>query len=149
LKRVIELSQLEFAMTNKKYMLGLLLSLMFIGAIIISCDGNGVTSSKDIVFPDSVVSFQNHVEPFLRLKCSYSGCHSDIDQAGGRRMTDYMSLFESANVGLIIPNKPDQSLFILKIENKLIHDPLFPSNYISENHRLGLRKWISEGAQNN
>lgn len=112
-----------------------------------ACD-DAVTANRKIVFPDSSVSFQEHVLPFFQLKCAYQGCHSDFNPAANRPMTSYYNImFE--NPGLVAPGKPDQSILIQIVEFKLPHLPYFPEDYFSGNHVKGLRTWIEEGAENN
>ena len=112
-----------------------------------SCGETFNTTGKDIVFPESKVSFQNHVYPFLKLNCSYSGCHSDETQAGGIVLTYYSTLFYSA--GLVINGDPDKSRLVQIIEGSLPHFTFYYRGNITENHKIGMRKWIAEGAINN
>lgn len=112
-----------------------------------SCTETIGTNSKDIVFPDTNVSFQLHVYPFLKLNCSYAGCHSDESAAGGVILTNYTTLFQTP--GMIIIGEPDKSRLIQIVENKLPHFTYFYRGNITENHKKGLRQWILEGAKNN
>ncbi len=122
----------------------IILSIFIISMI--ACDSIN-TTGKDIVFPDENVSFQNHVYPFLKINCSYSGCHSDETQAGGVILTYYSSLFMSP--GMVILDDPDKSRLIQIVEGKLPHLSYFYKGNITENHKIGLRLWILEGAKNN
>jgi len=115
--------------------------------ILFACTETIGTNSKDIIFPDENVSFQFHVYPFLKLNCSYAGCHSDESAAGGIILTSYSTLF--ASPGMIIIGEPDKSRLIQIIENKLPHFTLFYRGNITENHKKGMRIWILEGAKNN
>jgi hypothetical protein len=134
----------------EKNILHLALFVAFSNLIIISsgCNDNIITDSSQIVFPDSNVSFQQHVQPWLRLSCSYAGCHSDEYMAGGRRITEYYTLFESANTGLVIPDKPDNSVLCQMLEGKVIHTG-YPYWKINDNQKKGIRLWVAEGAKNN
>ncbi len=113
---------------------------------IIACSET-FNSGKDIIFPDENVSFQNHVYPFLKLNCSYSGCHSDESNAGGLTLTYYPTLF--ASPGMVIIENPDQSRLIQVIEGRLPHFTFYYRGNITENHKKGMRQWILEGAINN
>ncbi len=115
--------------------------------LMISCDDTIGTDAKDIVFPENNVSFQYHVHPFLKLNCSYVGCHSDESAAGGVVLTNYSTLFLSP--GMVINGDPDKSRLIQVIENKLPHFTYFYRGNILENHKTGMRKWVAEGAINN
>jgi hypothetical protein len=118
--------------------------------LINECDNN-ISSNREIIFPDSNVSFQNHVQPFLSLKCSYQGCHSSEHRAGGRAMTTYFELFDTPNNGLIIPETPQQSRLVQILQGNPPHNGYyqFPEGYFSENHTNGIITWINEGAKFN
>jgi hypothetical protein len=127
--------------------LGILLTAVFI----YNCGDEIVTTDKDIVFPDTNVSYQNHVQRFLLLKCSYRGCHSSEDRQGGRDMTTYYALFETANIGLINLISPEHSRLIQILNANPEHQSyfVFPKGYFIENHVNGMTQWIKEGAKFN
>lgn len=109
------------------------------------CSQSAVTNSNAIVFPDSLVSYRNHVQPFFNLRCGQ--CHSDSYAAGGIRLTQYSYLlFDRPN--LIVPGKPDESLVNQVLERLIAHQAgqieSIPSNQI-----IGMRTWVAEGALNN
>lgn len=114
--------------------------------LLASCSDTLVSNPQEIIFPDTAVSYRNHVRPFLGLACAYSGCHSDEFPAGGVRLTSYFTLFESP--GLIIAGKPDQSKIILILENTLPH-PLTFQQRIAPAQQRGMRTWVGEGARDN
>jgi len=127
------------------------LILIFFSSLLLffSCSDDLVNNPQEIVFPDSNVSFQNHVQPLITLTCSYQGCHSDISQAGGIRLTDYFSYFDNPSVlGMVIPGDPDGSRLVQILENPNFHLPYIVW-YVNENHKAGIRKWIEEDAKNN
>ncbi len=137
--------------TKKIFVSTLFLCLAFLLTIFLpSCGENAVNSDRPIVCPESDVSFQNCVLPFLKTKCAYQGCHSSETMAGGRRMDDYFALFETSNVGLVIPGKPEQSRLYQIITRKPPHSGIdFPISYFSEEHIRGIYAWIKEGAKFN
>lgn len=110
------------------------------------CSENTLTSPSDIIFPDSNVSFQQHVAPFLQLTCAYAGCHDEHTRAGGIALTSYFHLWEKP--GLIIPYDPENSLLVQVLEGRLPHPPSFQGR-VTHNHIRGIRQWIKEGAQEN
>ena len=119
---------------------------------LISGCGDMVTSNSNLVFPDSLVSYISNVEPFMKVKCSYVGCHSQPPNNGfnAKSMTTWFELMSPDNLGLIIAYKPDNSVLIQMIEEKLPHKYYyFPSGYFTQNQINGMRKWIEEGAKNN
>lgn len=97
----------------------------------------------DIVFPDSNVSYSRHVEPFLRLTCTFNGCHSSQDPIP---LDSYIALFQTP--GLVIVGHPEQSRLNQVLDGRLAHPPVF-QNRINDNHRRGMATWVREGARNN
>lgn len=109
------------------------------------CSQSTVTNSSEIVFPDSLVSYKQHVQPFLNIRCGQ--CHSDSYAAGGVRLTQYSYLlFDKPN--LIVPGKPNESLVNQVLEQFILHQAgqigAIPSNQV-----VGMRTWVGEGAKNN
>jgi len=135
-----------------------LIKLLYIVIIIVSlswissCDNSIPTwQESNIEFPtgDSIPSFVNHVRPFAQQKCSYAGCHSDFTMAGGRRITDYFSYFEAANIGFVVGDNPDASLFYQVMNAKNPHLVNYRIVAPSQNQISGIYKWIKAGAPNN
>jgi len=122
-------------------------SLVFV--FLISCDDWGSNINEVPIFPEKNVSFQEHVQPYMMVRCSFAGCHSNYSMAGGRRMTTYFSYFEAAHVGLITIGKPEQSLLALIMDGTFPHVTLLPRDYITDNSTEGIKTWIREGAKNN
>ena len=115
-----------------------------------SCSEPTIYSNRDIVFPDSNVSFSLQVQLFMSYTCSYSGCHSDETSAGGIRLTEYFSYWEGKNVGMVIPGQPDNSRLVQYLEGKLVIPHYYAYNWtINSNQKKGIRQWIKEGAINN
>lgn len=110
-----------------------------------SCD-NSISDASEIVFPEENVSFQKHVEPFMKLTCAYGQCH-DVSGFYGDDYTTYFAMMSS--VGLIIPGKPSQSHLIQMIESPGRHPVFFYDGDITDNHKMGMRVWIEEGAEFN
>lgn len=117
-----------------------------------SCDNSlPADQVSDIVFPsgDSIPSFSTHIRPFTQQKCSYAGCHSDFTMAGGRRITDYFSYFEAANIGFIVGDNPDASLFYQVMNGKNPHLVNYRIVAPNQNQISGVYKWIKAGVPNN
>ncbi len=117
---------------------------------IVSCNESGIIGHTDIVFPEENVSFFNHVQPFLKVTCSYQGCHSYESRAGGRILVDHWNLFDIYNPGLVVPYKPDNSVLyqMIRDTNRLPHLPLVYWS-INDNQKQGIKTWILEGALDN
>lgn len=109
-----------------------------------SCNDPIITSGKNIVFPDSNISYQYHVQPLLRYTCNYPGCHDVTNPI----MATYFDLIIADAGSIIRPGDPDRSRLINILEKKIPHS-VYVYWEITENQRKGLRKWIEEGAQNN
>lgn len=99
-------------------------------------------SVRDVVFPDSNVSYSRHVEPFLRLGCAFTGCHSSSDPIP---LDSYVALFQTP--GLVIPGHPERSRLNQVLDGILAHPPVLGS--ITDNQRRGMAQWVREGALNN
>lgn len=104
--------------------------------------GTSITQPQDVVFPDSNVRYQQHVQPLLQLGCAFNGCH-----AGGTRipLDTYFALFQTP--GLVIPGKPESSILVQVITGTLPHT--YPLTSITGNHKRGISTWVREGANNN
>lgn len=119
--------------------------------MIYSCGDELVTTDKDIVFPDSNISYIHQVQPFLNLKCAYRGCHNSESRKGDRDMSSYLGLFETGNINLINTQKPEKSRLIEILNANPEHQyyPYFQKGYFLENHVKGMTTWIKEGAEFN
>jgi hypothetical protein len=129
----------------------ILISLVILSIITQNCGDTGVSSNRDVIFPDSNVSYIHQVEPFLSIKCSYQGCHSANDMAGNRDMSTYFALFDASNAGLVIANNPDASRMIQILKGNPQHSGYysFPAGYFKDNYINGMVTWIKEGAKFN
>ncbi len=113
--------------------------------LLAGCPTNMINNPDSIVFPDSAVSFRNHVQPFLGTRCM--PCHDNSNVAGGIRLTSYSNLmFDRPN--LVVQGSPDQSLIVLALEQQIAHLSGNFQNIPSAQIR-GVRTWVAEGAMNN
>jgi hypothetical protein len=121
-------------------------SLLMTAMVIVGgCSDATVNDPGSIVFPDSAVSYRNHVDPFLTLSCGQ--CHSGSNAAGGIDLTNYSSLlFDRPN--LVVPGLPNESLLCMVLERTVAH-PVGNIEFIPSNHVVGTRVWVAEGAKNN
>lgn len=120
---------------------------MAFAAVVVSAVGCGdtVTNPQEIVFPDSLVSYRNHVQPFLTLRCGQ--CHGSTNAAGGIRLTQYSNLFFD-RPNLVVVNQPDESLLNQVLELSVPH-PVGNIDLIDPKQVRGMRTWVKEGALNN
>jgi hypothetical protein len=111
-----------------------------------SCSDDGTGPGNDIVFPDTGVSYMQHVQPLLTLRCAVSGCHDDQTRAGNARFTSYLATIERP--GMVRPGKGDESLLYQRISGSLPHDITVPI-IVNQNQIKGVKRWIDEGARYN
>ena len=118
--------------------------------LLVSCEdetsGPG-PNSGDIIFPESNVSYAEHVQPLFNSSCALSGCHDTATKAGDLSLESFREA--TARPGIIVPREPDVSVLVQSIEGTF--QPRMPLNRppLSENQIKGIRKWILEGANNN
>ncbi len=104
-------------------------------------------NNSNVVFPDSgQVNYYTSDQPFLNFRCAYSGCHSDFHLAGGRSMASYFRLFESANLGLVIPNNSTSSVLFQIINGQNNHLYIYNLPLPTESQINGMKRWIDQGA---
>ncbi|MEJ5285911.1 MAG: hypothetical protein CH6_2829 [Candidatus Kapaibacterium sp.] len=123
-----------------------LIQFTILALLIISCSSS--TNNNPTDFPDSNLSFNNHILPLLRNTCGLSYCHGEVSPSGNVQIYDYFSLMNSYNGALVIPGNPDGSVLVQIIEYKLPHRPNLQWQLNSKQIQA-IRKWIAEGAKNN
>jgi hypothetical protein len=104
------------------------------------------TISSDIIFPDSLVSFINYVEPLFQQTCVISGCHSGSQPAGGLNLESNMwTTLIDHQPSLIIVKNGNESPLVKYLDGRL--QPRMPiSGTLTTNQINGVKKWIDEGA---
>ncbi|ROL57006.1 hypothetical protein D9V84_06160 [Bacteroidetes/Chlorobi group bacterium Naka2016] len=123
-----------------------LIQFTILALLVISCSSSINNNPTD--FPDSNLSFNNHILPLLRNTCGLSYCHGEVSPRGNVQIYDYFSLMNSYNGALVIPGNPDGSVLVQIIEYKLPHRPNLQWQLNSKQIQA-IRKWIAEGAKNN
>lgn len=123
----------------------IIIFLSFITIAFLSMCNSDVGPNANIVFPDKNVSFQGQVLPFLMIKCSFQGCHSSNNMAGGIKLVDYYSLM-AENATLAQPKDTVNSRLIILMDLRQPHNPQFGTAYFTDNEKKGIRRWILEGA---
>ena len=125
-------------------------SVLAAALLLLSCndDASGPgTGSGEIVFPESDVSYGEHVQPLFDRRCASSGCHDSGTRAGDLSLESYTDA--TARPGIIIPGNPDVSVLVQTIEGTLPIMPPLNSPPLTDNQIKGIRRWILEGAENN
>jgi hypothetical protein len=134
-------SKLDFAMT---LFLRTMLLVSFC-AWLSSCAEGIITDPRQIVFPESNVSFGQHVLPLMNVSCAFSGCHGS-SPARNIRLTTYTDILSFP--GLVLAGRPQQSTLSLVMDGSIPHPPSFQAS-LTTNHINGIKTWIREGARSN
>lgn len=124
-----------------------ILSFAMICLLSFGCE-NGLVNNPNVVFPDSNVSFQNHVMPFIAQNCGLQDCHGYGLPKANVLLADWESMIMTYGGTMVIPKNPDGSVLVQMLEYKLSHNPLLSWN-ANDNQKKGIRTWIKEGAQKN
>jgi hypothetical protein len=118
-------------------------------ALLLSSDGckdTGTTTADDIIFPDSNVSYTQHVQPLMALRCATYGCHDNTTRAGNLNLTTYMDM--TSRPGIVVPKDSKSSLLMQRIDGRLPHAANVPI-LLNQNQLNGIKRWIDEGAKYN
>jgi hypothetical protein len=113
--------------------------------VLTSCAEGIITDPRQIVFPDTNVSFGQHVLPLMNVSCNFSGCHG-TSPARNVRLSSYTDILSTA--GLVLSGRPQQSTLTLVLDGSIPHPPSFQAS-ITTNHINGMKTWIREGARSN
>jgi uncharacterized protein YjdB len=125
--------------------------------IVMSSGGRTDSASVTVNIP---VSFANDVQPIFTNNCAISGCHTGPSPTGpGLNLSAgqaYNALVNKPSVGfpgatLVIPNDPDNSYLVRKLENRNIAGARMPDGAaaLPQSTINVIRNWIAAGAQNN
>jgi len=125
------------------------LSTLFVLMIFFSLMGCDNTNKvlNELNFPETNVSYSQHVQLLFDLKCNYTSCHATGTTTSRLVLTSYYNA--TRYPGIIVSQNPDNSILNQRMESRLgrpmppLGDPL-PSNFIN-----GVRTWVKEGAKNN
>lgn len=137
----------------KKFLLNLTLAAVFILFLFTQACDDTITGDDidNRVIPDKGVSYSEHLQPVLNLKCATSGCHDDFSKAGGVSFTSWANT--TADPQVVFPYNPDNSKMVWTIEGQAGVSVMPPLNSrvapMNENQTEGVKTWIEEGAQNN
>jgi hypothetical protein len=132
----------------------LITSILIVYSVIaLSCkDENNQTFTSNIVFPDSLISFNNHVEPLFRQTCVASQCHGGTQPAANLNLEyDAWHSLIDYQPQIVIPHKSNDSPLVMYIDGSGRLSPRMPLNSqpLTANQINGVKKWIDEGAKNN
>jgi hypothetical protein len=126
---------------------GMLLGLM---ALFGCKDDIGNPKGPTVVFPDSNVSYTQHVQPLFYQSCNFAGCHDDSQPPSRLKLTTYYNLMYPETGHIVVERgRPDQSILVLRIEGLLGERMPSKGDTLNSNQINGIRRWILEGAKNN
>jgi hypothetical protein len=129
-----------------KFSIFFILSILLLVVLSFGCEDTTTSPGGDVVFPDSNISYSQHVQPTFNLKCSLSGCHDDQTRAANLSLTSYLNATEEP--GIVIPRDSQHSLLAQKIDGRLPHH-IQVDLRLTQNQINGIKKWIDEGATYN
>jgi len=102
-------------------------------------------SLDKIVFPESMVSYNRHVQPLFNVACATSDCHDTKTKADDLDLSYYSAAINS-KFGVIIPHDTSLSRLVWTIEGRPGSPRMPPQRSLNANHIRGLKQWILEGA---
>lgn len=115
--------------------------------LIASCsdDSNPVRRIEDIVFPETNISYNRHIQPLFNIACATSGCHDVKTKASNLDLSDYIGI-KQRFYDVVIPGDTSLSRLLWSIEGRPGSVPMPPQGYLTANQLRGFRQWIIEGA---
>lgn len=117
----------------------------------LSChDQSTEPGPSNIVFPDSGISYAQHVEPLFQQSCVSSSCHGGGSPGGNLNLErpSFRSLRDH-QPQLIISGDGTNSLLIERLDGRVAPQMPLRLQPLNQNQIKGLKKWIDEGASNN
>lgn len=116
------------------------------GLIIInSCDDPN-QQAINFNFPETgPVNYAEHVGPFLRLRCAYTGCHDGISQAGSYDLSTHLNVIKYANItGVVNPEtgEVEGSLLLQVLDGTNPHLQNLLLINATENQIQGVKRWL-------
>jgi len=133
----------------KKTAINILISALFSLVLTTGCkDSITIDDVDKVVIPDKNVSYSQHIQPLLNVKCAYSGCHNDESRAGGYTVNTWSG---TRAPGIVNPGDVQTSTLVWVIEGTLAGKQMPPMGYpsLNQNQIGGIKQWILEGAKNN
>ena len=116
-----------------------------------SCKDSSVEPDQliNIVFPDSNVSYSQHVEPLFQQGCAFSSCHGTASQAGLNLESPSYNKLMNHQPRLVVATEGNNSLLVQRLDGRVQPQMPLGRTPLSQNQIDGIKKWINEGAVNN
>ncbi len=127
------------------YVIFILTALIYLGCK----DSVSVEDIDNRPIPAIDVSYSQHIQPVLDIKCSNSGCHNDQTRAAGISLASWTQT--TSDVSVVFPGQPQNSRLVWSIDPSGGIPSMPPIGYppLTLQQIIGIKKWIEEGAKNN
>ncbi len=128
----------------------LILTCTVILAMFTGC-GKKTTTPSEIVYPDTNLSFIQHIHPIFLDNCAASGCHESATPAAGLDLETLSPTFNSVDRPVVIPFDADQSRLYRLLLSDYMGIPRMPRGRgpLPDNAIKAIGTWINEGASIN
>jgi len=140
----------KLSQNDKRFLTAFILIIVQLLIAISSCKDSITDSDQpiNVVFPDSNVSYSQHMEPLFQQGCAFGQCHGSAS-AGSLNLEppSYSKLI--GRPGLVVSGESNNSVLVQRLDGRL--QPRMPLNrtQLTQNQINGIKKWIDEGAANN
>jgi hypothetical protein len=118
---------------------------------LLSCkDQTNQSSTSNIIFPASGVSFSKQVEPLFQQTCTAASCHGGSQPAANLNLEidAWHSLIDYLPP-IVLPRNGNNSPLVMYLDGRLAPQMPFRQQPLTTNQINGVKTWINEGAQNN
>ena len=125
-----------------------IICILFILIIIVGCSDSGTEPQDNIILPDSLLNFNDHIYPLFTAKCSSrSACHAISSPAAGLILIDYNEIIThymtNAPSELLINsgNGEGSPLYQVLIQQDYLGVPRMPYEgpYLNSNQYEGIK----------
>ena len=126
----------------------LIIMTLFASVFLLQQCNKSTNEPQEIVYPDSNLSFIEHIQPIFQRDCASTGCHSSVAPASGLDLETLTPTFVSDNGQVVIAFNADQSRLYLVLLTDYMGIPRMPRGRapLSTNKITAIRTWINEGA---
>jgi hypothetical protein len=133
---------------SRKNRLLVIIPVLFLIPLFFADCSKDTTEPPQIVYPDSNLSFNQHIYPIFSANCATSGCHESVNPARGLDLETLTPSFISVNGPQVIPFDASQSRLYKLILSSDMGTPRMPLNRapLPNSQVTAIRIWINEGA---
>lgn len=126
------------------------LMIYFGSFLLVECDKKS-TEPPVISYPDSNLSFIQHIHPIFIENCAFSGCHESIGPVNGLDLETLTPSFNSVNGPVIIPFDANSSRLYRVLLSDFAGISRMPKNraMLPDAQIKAIQTWIEEGASIN